>query len=920
MMICLAGMVSYGQTKYKVTGKVKDASNGSPLVGASVMVENTRGGVRTDVEGNFFIILEGDKTYNLQISNIGYQSKIINGIQPSKEGNEPIHVSLEHESATLSIVVVRSSARRESIASLYSVQKNSSSISDGISAESIQRSPDRNTGEVLKRVSGTSVQDNKFVVIRGLSERYNTSLLNNSILPSTEPDKKAFAFDIIPSSLIDNVTIYKSPTPDLPGDFAGGAVKVTTRDYPSKSLSQLTFIMGYNTLTTFKPFYKSDPPGQIEPVSYFNHNRQMPNAYYNNKGAGFINLPDEEKLAITRQFPNTYAYLPASSSPPNFSLSYTGGNTTLIGNNKLGYIYSIGYTASHRVADRTRQEYETYNVLDYTNSTVNYDTRSVASALLNLSYSYRKSKISLKTLFNNDFVKTIAIRGGENISNSAFPFSTQSSSTEATANGIGTAVVEGLHSLNRSWTIDWNGSFSTVWRWQPDQTILAFQTDPNSSQYYLTLTNENSPNIANAGRVYSYLTEDIYGANINVTKTFNWHGQPQKFKFGTANYYRDRNVEVDALGYASLDAGFSILKIPVDKDFSTNTAFTPINLDQYKMLVANIGTNSTSYTGTALLNAGYVMLDNKFSDKIKLIWGVRVENYNQELKAAGKENIVLNNLDFLPSFLFTYAVNNKANIRAAASQSVNRPEFRELATYRVYDYENNFILQGNDTLVRSKNTNVDLRYEWFPAPGEIISASIFYKYFDHPIEQTNQGNDVLSWVNADNANVYGIEAEFRKSLGFIKGDFFNNLVFYANAAYMDGSVRFDTSTFSSPMQGQSPYLINGGLNYSTDNNSLSFNVLYNIIGPRLRFRAIGGAGKNIFEEPRNVLDFQVSKKLMDGNLELKLTISDILAEPYTWYYKYQADPTKLAYEPSQDRILNTVKYGTSFYLALRYNF
>jgi TonB-dependent receptor len=407
---------------------------------------------------------------------------------------------------------------------------------------------------------------------------------------------------------------------------------------------------------------------------------------------------------------------------------------------------------------------------------------------------------------------------------------------------------------------------------------------------------------------------------VNATKLFNWHGQPQRLKFGTANYYRDRDVEVDALGYASLDAGFGTIHIPESKGLNANNIFTPPYIDQYRMVVANIGTNSTNYTGTALLSAGYVMLDNKFSDKTKLTWGVRLENYNQELKAVGKPNITLKNLDLLPSLLFTYALNNKTNLRFGASQSVNRPEFRELATYRVYDYENNFIVQGNNNLTRSKNTNADLRYEWFPAPGEIISGSVFYKYFDQPIEQTNQGNDVLSYTNADNANVYGVELEFRKSFSFLKGAFFNNLVFYANGAYMKGSVTFDTVSYNSPMQGQSPYLINGGLNYSTENNSLSFNLLYNIIGPRLKFRAIGGAGKNIFEKPRNVLDFQVSKKIMQGNMELKLTVSDILAEPFTWYYKYQADPTKLEYDPSQDRIVNTYKFGTTIYLAVRYNF
>ncbi len=905
----------------KVTGKVSDITNGSPLAGASITVENSKTGVKTDVEGNFFISLEAGKSYNLLISNIGYTSKIINDVKPSGEGNDPLNISLEHSSATLSSVVIRSSPRRESIASLYSIQKNSSSISDGISAESIQRSPDRNTGEVLKRVSGTSVQDNKFVIVRGLNERYNTSLLNNSVLPSTEPDKKAFSFDIIPASLVDNITIFKSPTPDLPGDFAGGAVKVTTKDYPVKNLSQLTFILGFNSLTTFKPFYRQEPVGKFDALGYFDNSRLMPGGYYNNRGAEFINLTNDQKIAITKQFPNNYAYQAACSSQPNFSLSYTGGSTKVLpNNNKLGLIYALGYTIGRRVIDRTRQEYETYGILDYNYNTVSYDMRTITSALVNLSYSYRKSKISLKTLFNNDFAKTVGLRNGMNQVNPTSPFSYKSSNSEGNGNGIGSAVLEGLHGLAKSWTVDWNASYSIAWRWQPDQTVLAFHTDPNSPDYYLSLSNENSPDIINAGRVYSYLTENIYGANVNATKLFNWHGQPQRLKFGTANYYRDRDVEVDALGYASLNAGFGTIHIPESKGLNANNIFTAPYIDQYRMVVANIGTNSTNYTGTALLNAGYVMLDNKFSDKIKLTWGVRLENYDQELKAAGKPDISLKNLDLLPSLLFTYALNPKTNVRFGASQSVNRPEFRELATYRVYDYENNFIIQGNNSLTRSKNTNADLRYEYFPSPGEIISGSVFYKYFDQPIEQTNQGNDVLSYTNADNANVYGVELEFRKSFSFLKGAFFNNLVFYANGAYMKGSVTFDTVSYNSPMQGQSPYLINGGLNYSTDNNSLSFNLLYNIIGPRLKFRAIGGAGKNIFEKPRNVLDFQVSKKLMRGNMELKLTISDILAEPFTWYYKYQADPKKLEYDPSQDRVVNTYKFGTMIYLAVRYNF
>jgi outer membrane receptor for ferrienterochelin and colicin len=316
------------------------------------------------------------------------------------------------------------------------------------------------------------------------------------------------------------------------------------------------------------------------------------------------------------------------------------------------------------------------------------------------------------------------------------------------------------------------------------------------------------------------------------------------------------------------------------------------------------------------------MLENKFSDKIKLTWGARVEKYKQELTAAGKNKITLDNTDVLPSFLFTYALNNKTNIRLAGSQSVNRPEFRELATYRFYDYENAFIIQGNDKLVRSKNTNGDLRFEMFPSAGEIFSVSVFYKYFKDPIEQTNLGNDVLSWTNAESADVYGAELEFRKKLNFFNNNFFDRLIFYANAAYMSGSVKYSQLTINSLLQGQSPYLVNAGLGYSNDNDNFSFNILYNRIGERLKFRAFltAGAGRNIFEKARDVLDLQVSKKFMHNRLEVKLTVSDIFAQAYTWYYKYDADPSKTTYDPSTDRILNTYKYGTNTSLGIRYSF
>ena len=904
----------------RISGRVIDSESGRPLPGASVIVEGTRKGTVTDVEGQFFLTVNATGKFSIRFGNIGYTSKLVSELGGTE--TLPLDISLERNKNNQmeAVVVTSPTARKQSISGLYLAQKNSSSISDGIPAEIIRRSPDRNTGEVLKRVSGASIQDNKFVVIRGLSERYNVSIMNNSVLPSTEPDKKAFSFDIIPSSVIDNLVIFKSPTPDLPGDFSGGAIKISTRDFPSRKTNELQVTLGFNSLTTFKDFYKGFPTGKYDWLGYFDNSRDMPSSYYKYRGAEFINQPDHYKRETTKQFPNTFGYEPDYKSGPTVALLFSGGNTLLLKNNrKLGYNYSIGYASGKRVANRDREEYTFDKILQYDYLTNNYDYRNNLSALLNFSYSYGHSKISFKNFYNNSFIKTAGIRNGSNFSNQPDTFYYKSTLSEATSNGIYNSVLEGLHNLNHRWVIDWNGSFGVTYRWQPDQRILSFRTPDNDhGDYYLRLSNENSPGIENAGRVYSYLTEYIYGANLNLTKTFSWLGRSQVFKIGSANYYRDRNVEVDALGYSSLN--FTGVTIPETKNTTFNNIFSPENIDLYNLTVANIGTNSTDYTGTAMLNAGYLMFDNSFSDKLKLTWGIRAENYDQQIKAQNKQNISLNNLDFLPSFLVTYGLNKKTNLRLGASQTVNRPEFRELASYSVFDYDNYNNIIGNPNLQRAKNTNADLRYEWFPDGGEIVSASVFYKYFENPIEQVNQGNNVLTYQNANSATSYGAEIEFRKRLNFFGGDFFQNLTLYANAALIKGSVKFGDLTYNSPLQGQSPYLINGGLSYISSHDDFSVNILYNRIGPRLRYRAVNGAAMSIYEMPRDLLDFQVSKKILANKLEIKLTVGDILAQAFTLYYKFEPNPSNTEYNPSQDKIINTVNYGTTTTIALRYLF
>lgn len=920
LSLLVTSLVTQAQTT-NFSGKVTDAESGAPLVGATVSYGGPKA-ITSDVEGAFFLPLEKGKKYEIKITSVGYQPKVLSDVQVSDDA-PLLTISLERATGQLTAVVVTSTAaRRESISAIYTAQKNSSSISDGISAEVIRKSPDRNTGDVLKRVSGASVQDNKFVVIRGLSERYNVAMLNNSMLPSTEPDKKAFSFDIIPSSLIDNLVIYKSATPDLPGDFSGGAIKITTKDYPARKVSELSFSAGFNSNTTFRNFYKGYPEGKYDALGFFdNKTRLIPAPYYKRRSDFLTNSP-EFKRDVTKLFPNTFGYEAAYKSLPNFSFSYTGGNTAVTGSNKLGYIYSIGYSAGRRLVDRERYEpqgAEDQSLL-YTYSTTSYDMRNSLSALANITYSYGRNKLSWKNLFNNDFTKTVSLRDGRNEANQPDVLYYKSANAEAMNNGLFNSVVEGVHKLGKTTTIDWAASYGLTYRNQPDQRILTFVTPYNQPGVYgLKVGTENSPEVRNAGRVYSYLLENIYSANVNATKEFYWLGQVQKVKAGTYNYLRDRTVEVNALGYGRQN---QIQNDPItdEKGISFSTILRPEIIERNNIIVANIPTSSTDYTGRILSNAGYAMLDAKFNDNLKLTWGARVEKYRQELQAKGKANLVKDNTDVLPSFILTYALSKKTNLRLAGSEAVNRPEFRELADYRVYDYENYITVTGNPDLVRSKNKNADLRFEWFPSGSEIVSASLFYKHFQNPIEQVNNGNDVFSFANADYASSIGAELEVRKKLDFIGDGFFRHLTAYANAALIKGQVKFGDVTSDNPLQGQSPYLINGGLSYSADNDAFSVNVLYNKIGPRLRARAPLGGALNVYEKPRDVMDVQLTKKLLHNRLEAKVTVGDIFAQAFVWYYKYEPNPSNMAYNKNTDTIMNSYRLGTTTTVSLKYNF
>lgn len=908
----------------KITGKITDQKTGEALIGATVTIEGSTRGAATDVNGEYVISDVPAGSSSILVTYLGYQNKQVSDIEIKPGQVTSLNIVL-NEAATkqLAAVTVKATYKQESTNSLYAQQKNSSRISDGISADAIRRSPDRNTAEVLKRVSGTSIQDNKFVVVRGLGDRYNVTTLNNSVMPSTEPDKKAFSFDVIPSTLVDNIVISKTATPDLPGDFAGGNVQVTTKDFPEAKVVTLQVGISGNTQTTFKEFKQ----GSVQKLDFLggfsNGSRSLPGVWQRLNYTDYLSAPASQQVAVTQRFQNSYGVKHQFNGYPGQNLQLNVGNTKVFKNDaKLGYVASLTYANNIQRLVRDRNEFSfnedaqpTFNYHDNV-----YNFNNTLGGILNISYSNKNSKYSIKNTYNNSFTNSYTERTGAFVEGGPITL-IQGSQTAPERSGIINSVFEGQHFLPASKiNIDYNISYGNSHRKQPDQRVLEQFKQPGSNDFTVNLSNFNQAAIQNAGRIYTDLVEDIYGGRFNLTIPYTLFKQSSKLKAGYLGYYRDRDYTATVLGYA-IAGGANGRNIPLTNGLTADNIFSSANLAQQGIALFTLPGYNINYKGTVSQNAGYLMTDSKLSEKVRVILGARVERYEQKINQPGtnlKEQKYLNT-DILPSLNLTYAVNGQSNLRLAGSQTVARPELRELARFQAYDFVTDYNITGNDALKRTKITNADLRYEIFPSAGNIISVSAFYKHFVNAIEQTNQGNKTFSYANAPNAYDFGAELEFRKRLDFIEGQtYLKNFTIYANASYIRSEVNVVDGAPRRPLQGQSPYIINGGLLYTTPNNGLTVNLLYNKIGPRLSFVGILGT-RDIYEKSRDVIDFQIGKRLMKNRGELKLNVSDILAQPVRLYVNYGNNDNR-NYNQNTDKVFQATRPGRNISLQYIYNF
>lgn len=908
-----------------IKGKVTDAASGEPLAGVAVLVEGEEIYAITDTDGNFTLTgLVPGKAYNLQVSFLGCKTAYIEAVKAFNGDPETLDIRMEPDVEMLNDASVTGFKRSGTMISVIQGMKNSNLVVDGISSQEISRSQDSDAGQVIRRIPGISLIEDKFVMVRGLSQRYNNVWINGGAAPSSEADSRAFSFDVIPSSQLENLEIVKTPSPEYPADYSGGFISITTKDIPVKNSAEIMLGSGWNTSATFRDFFYGKRSG----TDFLGFDGGMRNL------DGGINttfkMHEKGVDLLGNGFDNDWR-LRKSTPVGDIRASASFALRRDVSKGTLGLTAAVNYNNSSRRFDNMANNL--FGVYDTVKDRSNYLRHSTddqynnnvrAGALLNLSFLTLdgNTKLQVKNIFNQLGNSRYTWREGISAQSDQQHSAEYCYNSRTTYNG----QLTGSHSFGND-NLDWSVSYSYAGKDIPDRKM--YLLDDSAETGVIQLANGND-----IQRQWTRLREHIGSFAVNNDKEFTLGRLKPTLKTGVYAEYRHREYLTRDLMYSwdpsdnNLPSDFR--RMDIEELLSDSQYFGPQGL--YIIDEPHMRNN---YKGKDVLAAGYMAARLPFG-KFTAYAGVRYEWNRMTLTNNTKDNVKspydhnYTTSDFFPSVNLAYRINEKHQLRLSYGRSINRPEFREVSPSVFYDFDLASDVQGNTELDACHIQNADFRYEFYPSRGETISVAVFYKYFDSPIEWSytvTGGTDlVYSYVNADRASSKGIEIDVKKSLDFIGAP---NLSLALNGAVIDSDVKFPKGSKyeNRPMQGQSPYLINAGIFYHSTGLGLDWAILYNRIGKRIIGvgRTEGSTSDNeslrvpdSYEMPRNVVDLSASKTF-GKHFVVKLAARDILAEKVLYKqfaHVHLSDGSKKKVE----ELTRSYRPGTTFLLSLTYKF
>ena len=934
-LFVLLSLVSFAQ-KTTISGVVSDKDlKGEPLPFANVSIKGKSIGTTTDIDGKYTLEVPAGN-HTVVFSFLGYETKEIQFTIAQGE-SKTINETIGTGSVTLEDVVIKSTVNREKESALLLEQKKAVEIKQSIGAQEMSRKGVSDVEEGLTKITGIAKVDGRGLFVRGLEDRYNNLLINDLQAPSNSPFKKIIPTDLFPTDIVGVLNVYKTFNPNISGDFAGATINIETSQ-PKNSITKISSGFSYVTNNNGQDFLLSEDANTTQGFFGLNGDDKVLPSYFGSKPSGVIMTSTQ----YAKYNNKTNWNADKSSSPINTSLGFLHANKVKVGENNLSYIVSANQDNAYVIRKGVERTFN-FGQGNYDNNlyTTSYDYKTTVSGLASVKYKANRFGIALNSFLLRATSSKIEDQLGYTNSLANNPNMlirmNQLEETQYWNNQI-----LGNYDLTEDKKHTLKGGFSFVKTkfGQPDRKFTIGE---------LTGENQVTGSFGGNNLIRQYL--DIAGDRF-------FSGMLEyNVKLNTTENGKDNKLSVGYNGFSNEE--ISSYRFVFGKPNSSGLPQYTTNLNEIDAVISdavqngNIRFTETSnqdYKSKLYQNvqSGYANLFWNFGEKWEVNGGVRVEKSLREIKFRNFSSTFNtpflkfsdDKIDLLPSVNTKYSINDKSNLRFAASKTITRPASAELLPIEYLNADGTVVL-GNFPLARtmnlskdrwqslknSDNLNFDLKYEIFPKENEMLAIGLFGKHLKNPIERlfiqsASSGGQITTFDNSKSATIFGAELELLLQLKRIT-PVLDKFTFGFNTSLMKTKVTVDKeynpaeNSKTRKLQGAADWVINSDLKYEFQFNEEMKNTMtlvYGVTGERIY--AVGTSGlDHIYEKPFQKLDFVWSSKL-SKNLEAKLSIDNILNPNFK---RAMGDESKVTiYE--NDLTVRQYKKGTGFGLTIGYTF